>query len=140
MQIIPRIQRIFHCKELVVLQEWHASHISDPWLMWVSTDSLSMKHMEDTWLDKFKDKVQSLQMSIVIDGVNPHFLQNTNYYVWLVVVINNNIPRWFSENNEYLMLALIFSCRRHVNWIDVFLQLLINELKQLWEGSKYIMY
>jgi hypothetical protein len=30
MPIIPRIQRLFHCKQLVVLQGWHASHRSEP--------------------------------------------------------------------------------------------------------------
>ena len=58
-----------------------------------------MKHIEDTWYDKFKDKVQSLQLSIDMDGVNPSSIQNTNYYVWLVLVINNNIPPWLSMKN-----------------------------------------
>jgi hypothetical protein len=29
MPIIPRIQRLFHCKELAMLQGWHASHRSE---------------------------------------------------------------------------------------------------------------
>jgi hypothetical protein len=29
MLIIPRIQRLFHCKQLVMFQGWHASHRSD---------------------------------------------------------------------------------------------------------------
>ena len=29
MPIIPRIQRLFHCKELAMLQGWHASHTSE---------------------------------------------------------------------------------------------------------------
>jgi hypothetical protein len=29
MTIIRRIQRIFHCKELAMLQGWHAPHISE---------------------------------------------------------------------------------------------------------------
>jgi hypothetical protein len=33
MPIVPRIQRIFHCKQLVVLQGWHASHRSEPGVM-----------------------------------------------------------------------------------------------------------
>ena len=30
MPIIPRIQRIFHCKQLATLQRWHAAHRSEP--------------------------------------------------------------------------------------------------------------
>jgi hypothetical protein len=30
MPLIPRIQRLFHCKQLATLQGWHASHRSEP--------------------------------------------------------------------------------------------------------------
>ena len=70
-----------------------------------------MKHIEDTWHDKFKDEVQSLRLSIVMDGANPYSLQNTNYYVWPIVVINNNTPPWLSIKNEHLMLDLIVPSR-----------------------------
>jgi hypothetical protein len=36
--------------------------------------------------------------------------------------------------NEHLMLALIVPGRRQVKRMDVYLQPLIDELKQLWEG------
>ena len=29
MPIIPRIERLFHCKELAMMQRWHASHRSE---------------------------------------------------------------------------------------------------------------
>ena len=64
----------------------------------------------------------------------PIFLQNTNYYVWPVVVINKNIPPWFSMNNEHIMLALIVPGRRQVKDMDFYLQPLVDELKELWEG------
>jgi hypothetical protein len=93
-----------------------------------------MKHIEDTWPEKFKDEVRSLRLSIAMDGVNPYSLQNTNYYVWHVVVINNNIPPWLFVKNEHLMLALIVPGRRQVKNMDVYLQPLVDELKELWEG------
>ena len=37
--------------------------------------------------------------------------------------------------NEHLMLALIIPSRRQVKNMDVYLQLLVNELKELWEGT-----
>ena len=69
-----------------------------------------------------------------MDGVNPYSLQNTNYYVWPVIVINNNIPPWLSVKNEHLMLALIVPCRRRVINMDVYLQPLVDEMKELWDG------
>ena len=69
-----------------------------------------------------------------MDGVNSYSLQNTNYYVYLVAVINNNIPPWLSMKNEHFMLALIVPVRRHVKNMDVYLQPLFDVFKQLWEG------
>jgi len=40
-----------------MLPGWHASHISESGVMQIPTDSISMKHIEDTWLEKFKDEV-----------------------------------------------------------------------------------
>ena len=36
--------------------------------------------------------------------------------------------------NEHLMLALIFPDRRQVKNMDVYLQPLVDELKELWDG------
>ena len=69
-----------------------------------------------------------------MDGVNPYSLQNTNYLVWPVVVINKNIPPWSSMKNEHLMLALIVPGRIQVKNINVYLQPLVDELKELWDG------
>jgi hypothetical protein len=69
-----------------------------------------------------------------MDKVNLYSLQNANYYVWPVVDINNNTLPWFSMKNEHLMVALIVLCRRQVNIMDLYLQLLIDEFKKLWEG------
>ena len=93
-----------------------------------------MKHIEDTWPDKFKDEVQILRLSIAMDGVNPYSLQNTNYSIWPVVVINNNIPPWLYVKNEHVMLALIVPNRRQVNNMDIYLQPLGDKLKELWDG------
>jgi hypothetical protein len=68
-----------------------------------------------------------------MDGVNLYSLQNTDYSIWLVVVINNNIPPWLSMNNAHLMLALIVPGRIQVKRMDVYLQPLIDEFKKLWE-------
>lgn len=75
-----------------------------------------------------------------MDNVNPYSLQNTNYFFWHVVVINNNIPPWLSVKNEHLMLALIVRGRREVDDMEVYLQPLIDELNDYGKGYMYMMY
>ena len=49
--------------------------------------------------------------------------------------------QWLSMKSEYFMLVLIVRGRRQVKNMDVYLQLLIDECKQLWEGMYlYMMY
>jgi len=45
MLIIPRIQRLFHCEELVMLQGWHSSQKSELRVMRIPTYSIVMKHV-----------------------------------------------------------------------------------------------
>ena len=93
-----------------------------------------MKHIEDTWPDKFKDEVHNLRLSITIDSVNPYSQPNNTYTIYNVVVINNNIPPSLSVHNGHLMLALIVPGRRQVKNMDVYLRPMIEEFKELWEG------
>ena len=92
-----------------------------------------MKHIEDTWPDKFKDEVCNIRLHISIDGINPYSQPDNTYTVFPIVVINNNIPQWLSVKNGHLMLALIVPGIRQVKNMDVYLQPLINESKELWE-------
>ena len=93
-----------------------------------------MKHIEDKWPEKFKDEVWNLQLSIAMDGVNSYSLHKTKYYIFLVVLINNNAPPWLSVKNEHLMLPLRVLGRIQVKNMDVYLQPLVDELKKLWYG------
>jgi hypothetical protein len=102
--------------------------------MWILVDSIAIKNIEDTWIDKFKDNIQILQLRIDMDEVNTYSLQNTNY-IFPMVVINKNIPPWFFVKNEHLMLTPIVLGKRQVKIMDVSLQPLINEFKKLWEGK-----
>ena len=97
-------------------------------------NSIAMKHINDTWPEKFKDEVRSLRLSIAMDGVNPYSLQSTSYSIWPIVVINNNIPPWLFVKNEHITLALIVPSRRQVKNMDVYFQPLVDELKELWDG------
>ena len=61
-----------------------------------------------------------------MDGIDPYSLQNTNYSICPVVVINNNTPPWFFVKNKHLMLYLIVLGRIQVKNMDVYLQPLIQ--------------
>ena len=60
MPIIPRIQRLFCCKQLAKFYRWCATHRSELGVIQIPIDLITMKHIDDMWIDKFKYEVQSL--------------------------------------------------------------------------------
>ena len=59
---------------------------------------------------------------------------SSQYSIWPVVLIPYNLPPWMCMKNPYFMLLLlILGPKSPGNDIDVYLEPLINELKQLWE-------
>ena len=64
----------------------------------------------------------------------PIFPPEHQLFFFPILVINKNIPPWLSMKNERLMLALIVPGRRQVKNMDVYLQPLVDELKELWDG------
>ena len=118
-----------------MLQGWHTLHRSEEGLFQIPIDSLAIKHIEDTWPNKFKDQLHNLKLSIAIDGVNwPYSQTEITYIVWTVLVINNNTPPWLSIKNEHIMSDIIGPGQRQMKNMDVYLQPLIKESKELWEG------
>ena len=64
MPIIPRLQRMFHCKSFVQLMDWHAKNRSKDGFMHISADSKAMKHIEEKLPRKFKDEPRSIRGKI----------------------------------------------------------------------------
>jgi hypothetical protein len=81
---------------------------------------------------QFKEEPRHLRLGLATDEVNPYSLQQSKYSVWLVVVVNYNLPPHLTMNNAFMWLALIIPERRQVHNIDIYLQLLIDELQLLW--------
>lgn len=58
---------------------------------------------------------------------------NISHSTWPLVLVNNNLPPWMSLKPEYFMLSLLIPGPKSPgNNIDVYMQPLINELKDLW--------
>ena len=60
---------------------------------------------------------------------------SSNHSIWPVVLVNYNFPLWDCMKNLYFMMTLFILGRKCPgNDIDVYLQLLIEELNELWDG------
>jgi hypothetical protein len=67
--------------------------------------------MEDQW-PQFKKEPKHLRLGLTIDGANPYSLQQSKYSMWLVVVLNYNLPPHLTMNNAFMWFALIIFERK----------------------------
>ena len=107
MPIIPRLQRMFRCKLLAQLLDWHEKNRSKDGFMQILANSKAMKHIEEKWPRKFKDDPCSIRFGLAIDGVCPFSFLSSSYSVCPVGLIVYNIPPWMSVRKEHIMMTLI---------------------------------
>jgi hypothetical protein len=131
--IIPRLGHLFQCKTLCTLMDWHAKNRSRDNVMRIPADCEAFKHIEEKW-PIFVNDPRNIKMGIALDGVNPFSIQNTQYSVWPVIVVNYNIPPYMSIKKQHMMLSLLVPGRFQVKNMDTYLQPLIEECKSLWNG------
>ena len=104
--IIPRLQRLFRCRNIAQLMDYHARNRSEDDFLRMPADGSLYKNIEERW-PIFKEEPRNIRISLAADGVNPFGELRSIYSVWPVFVINNNLPPWMSIKREHTMLAMI---------------------------------
>ena len=131
--IIPRISHMFKCPSIAKLMAWHSTSRSSDGVMRTPADSPAWQHIDLKW-PEFKKEPRHLRLGLAMDGVNPYRLRSTTWSTWPVVLVNYNIPPWLCIKKGHLLLALLIPGKYKVKNMDVYLALVVDELKQLWEG------
>lgn len=77
---------------------------------------------------------RNVRLELPAIDFNPFGEMRLSYSMWPVVLTTYNFPPWLWMKSEYLMLTLLIPGRKlPEKGIDVFLQVLTEELKELWE-------
>ncbi|XP_020245186.1 uncharacterized protein LOC109823313 [Asparagus officinalis] len=77
---------------------------------------------------------RNVRLGLASDGFNPFRTMSIAHSTWTVILINYNLPPWMCLKVEYFMLSLLIPGPQSPgNNIDIYLQPLIDELKELWE-------
>ncbi|KAG7548238.1 Transposase-associated domain [Arabidopsis suecica] len=81
---------------------------------------------------QFAEEPRNVYLGLCTDGFNP-FGMSRNHSLWPVILTPYNLPPGMCMNTEYLFLTILNSGPNHPRGsLDVFLQPLIEELKELW--------
>ena len=88
--------------------DYHARNRIQDDVIRMPADGSSFRDMEEKW-PHFKEEPHNLRIYLAANGVNPFAEMRFVYSVWLIFVINNNIPPWLSIKREHKMFSMIIS-------------------------------
>ena len=112
--------------------KWHAESRIDDGVLRHPTDSSAWKSFDEKNPD-FATDSRNVRLGLAVDGFNPFRTMSVSHSTWPIVLMPYNLPPWMCMKQHFFILSmLIDGPKAPGNKIDVFLQPLINELKELW--------
>ncbi|CAA0839975.1 Unknown protein [Striga hermonthica] len=129
----PRLQRLYMCAETAQYMRWHEEKRVKDGNLRHPADAKGWKDF-DSFYPNFAKDCRNVRLGLSSDGFNPFRTMSTTHSTWPVVLINYNLPPWLFMKPEFLILSLLIPGPVSPgNDIDVYLQPLIDDLKDLWE-------
>jgi hypothetical protein len=138
--LIPRLQRMFRSQSISKLMLWHSENKSNREggdnLVRHPCDSKAWHHFHDNVDTSFGDDPRNVHFALAADGVNPFKQTRSTWSTWPVTLLNYNLPPWLCTKKFFILLTLLIPGKQSVTseHLDVYLEPLVEELLQLWEG------
>ncbi|XP_028758731.1 uncharacterized protein LOC114717701 [Neltuma alba] len=131
--ITPRLQRLYMARDTAKEMRWHKEKHTNDGVLRHPADSLVWQHFDQQY-PSFSIDPRSVRLGLASDGFQPFGNMSANHSIWPVVLVPYNLPPWLCMKSPYFMMTLlILGPKCPGNEIDVYLQPMIEELKQLWE-------
>ncbi|XP_052732446.1 uncharacterized protein LOC128196244 [Vigna angularis] len=130
----PRLQRLFMCSKTAEHMRWHSSENKDGVIRHPrdgeAWKTFSVMHPE------FALDPRNVRLGLASDGFNPFGTMSSTYSIWPVFLIPYNLPPWLCMKHTSLILSMIIPSKQMPgNSIDVYLQPLVDELRELWNDG-----
>ena len=78
-------------------------------------------------------KHENLRLGLAADGINPFKNLSSVYSCWPVMLVVYNLPPWLCLKDDNTLLTLLIpGPRQPGNDIDIYLEPLVEDLKELW--------
>lgn len=109
----------------------------------VETEGI-LRHLADCegWKDfdnqypYFAQDPRNVRLGLATDGFNPFGNMSNAYSTWPVMLVPYNLPPWKCMKTPFTMMSLLIPGPKALGKdIDVYLQPLIEELKELWTNG-----
>ncbi|XP_042460501.1 uncharacterized protein LOC122044019 [Zingiber officinale] len=131
--VIPRLKRMFKSEQKAEDLIWHSNHKSHDHMMRHPVDSIAWDTINHKW-PAFASDPRNLRLGLATDGFNPFGDLSSRYSCWPVILVNYNLPPLMCMAKKNLMLTLLIpGPKQPGNDIDVYLEPLVEDLKELWD-------
>jgi hypothetical protein len=134
--VIDRLRALFGNPEDAKLMSWHASpeRTRDDGKLRHPSDGKQWKRFDTKFKQEFGDEPRNVRFSLSTDGMNPFGELSSSHSTWPVILTILNLPPHLCQKRRYLLLTMIISGPKQPgNDIDVFLEPLMEDMKELWE-------
>ena len=82
---------------------------------------------------EFRLEPRNLRLGLAADGINPFKNLSSVYSCWPVMLVVYNLPPWLCLKDDNTLLTLLIpGPRQPGNDIDIYLEPLVEDLKELW--------
>ncbi|XP_074579109.1 uncharacterized protein LOC141835604 [Curcuma longa] len=134
--IKPRLKRLFISEHTAKDMRWHKEkRVVTDGVLRHPADSESWKEF-DMSHELFAGDPRNIRLGLATDGFNPFGNMSNAYSMWPVILVNYNLPPWKMMKPSYLIMSLLIPGPKSPGKeIDVYLQPLINDLKELWDDG-----
>ena len=129
-----RLQRLFLSSKTAADMRWHKDkRVNDEKILRHPADGKSWKDF-DKEFPLFSQESRNVRLGLATDGFNPFGNMSNSYSMWPVILDPYNFPPWKCMKKEFSIMSLLIPGPISPGKdIDVYLQPLVDELKELWE-------
>ena len=111
---------------------WHAQPKENGGVMRHPSDSSSWVVVNTKW-PSFSEEHRNVRLGLATDGFNPFGHLSSVYSCWPVIIVPYNLPPSLCMKREFSMLTVLIPGPKGPSKdIDLYLQPLVDELKELW--------
>uniref|UniRef100_A0A1J3HIY2 Transposase-associated domain-containing protein n=1 Tax=Noccaea caerulescens TaxID=107243 RepID=A0A1J3HIY2_NOCCA len=130
--IKDRLRRLYQSERTAGLMRWHADHSQTEGEIRHPSDAKAWKHFQAVHPD-FASEKRNVYLGLCTDGFSPFGMSGRQYSLWPIILTPYNLPPDMCMQREFLIMSILILGPKHPRRsLDVFLQPLIEELKELW--------
>ncbi|XP_026399574.1 uncharacterized protein LOC113295449 [Papaver somniferum] len=132
--LITRMKRFYSEPWIAEAMTWHSRAKSDINIMRHPIDS-SAWQCANSFSPEFAKEPRNVTLGISTDGFNPNGCFGLAHSCWSVIICIYNLPTSLCMKQEFSLLSLLVSGPKAPGKkIDVYLEILVDELNKLWDG------